>query len=398
MVPHIFNRRLTGISESPTRRIDRIREELSRRGVDVILLSTGQPNIPPPDWVREFLADQIMSGGMELFSYTPVRGRREVVEAVRNDLAEDGLDIGTDNIMLTAGGQSALYSALATLFNEGDEVIVFDPLYFGYQPLLNYFRLKAKVVVEDVENGFQPDPDRVAESIERGRTRGIIIVSPDNPTGRVLRPSIAKALAELSIDYDLWLIVDEAYRTLIYEGEHVYLYNYAPENVVSLGSFSKDPGIPGWRLGYAYGPKKVIEKMSLVTQETVYCPPSIAQVLVGFYLSSEEKRRFRQFIREVYRKRRDATVSAIREYISEARFVVPQGGMFLFIDFSRIPGFEDPEVIANRLLLEYGVAVIPGNYFSERYKRSLRLSFVSEPEYRIREGIRKIGVLLGLTL
>ncbi len=389
-----FNPRVSRIRESPTRRIDEIREELSRIGRDIILLSTGQPSIPPPRYAREKLARDLFEESMDLYSYTPTRGISTVREAVVADLEEDGLELGEGDLALTAGGQSALFAALSALFQEGDEVIVFDPMYFGYWPLLDYLGLRARVIPEDIEAGFQPDLSVVNEALKPGFTKGIILVTPDNPTGRVVEESVARGLAEIAVDNDLWLIVDEAYRTLVYEGRHSYIYNYAPDNVVALGAFSKDPGIPGWRLGYAYGPREAVRRISLVVQETVYCPPSVAQRLVKYYLESGEKRAHREAVRRVYKTRRDAAIQAVERYIPGARYARPQGGMFLFVDLSPAYPNLDSEELARRLLREKSVAVVPGVYFSRRYTSSLRVSFVSEAVERIAEGIRRIGELL----
>ena len=392
-----FNPRVSRIRESPTRKIDEVREELSRKGMDIILLSTGQPSIPPPRYARERLARDLLEESMGLYSYTPTKGISSVRKAVLSDLEEDGLELGSGDLALTAGGQSALFATLSTLFREGDEVIVFDPMYFGYWPLLDYLGIRARVVPEDIEYGFQPDPSMVNEAITPGVTRGIILVTPDNPTGRVVEERVARELAEIAVDNGLWLVIDEAYRTLVYEGGHHYLYNYAPENVVALGAFSKDPGIPGWRLGYAYGPREAVKRISLIVQETVYCPPSVAQRLVEYYLASREKQVYREMVRKTYKARRDAAIQAVERYLRGARYVRPSGGMFLFVDLSPLDPKLDSEELARGLLRDKGVAVVPGVFFSKRYSRSLRLSFVSEDVERIIEGIRRIGEYLDLS-
>jgi aspartate aminotransferase len=388
-----FSPRISALRESPTRKIDELRERLKRENRDVILLSTGQPSIPPPKEVREALAELLKVDSMELYGYTPSQGVAEARQAVSEDLKRlGGLDVPPEQIVLTAGGQAAMFSTLATLIEPGDEVVVMDPTYFGYRPLLEYFGASIKRIVTRLEDGFQPDPEALKSAVGR-KTKAVILVSPDNPTGRTLSLDAAKAVADLAEDYDFWIITDEAYKTLIYEGSHVYIYKLAPERTISINTFSKDPAIPGWRLGYVYGPPEVTPKIKLMNEEMVYCPPSFAQRLVAIYLRSEARMRYIEEVVEVYRQKRDVAVSALRKYVPEARFVTPSGSMFVFVDLARY--VQDGETFARELLERYGVAAVPGAYFSEVYKAAIRISFVTETPQRLEEGIRRIGEAVG---
>ncbi|ABP51455.1 MAG: pyridoxal phosphate-dependent aminotransferase [Pyrobaculum sp.] len=384
--------RIGALRESPTRKIDELRERLRREKRDVILLSTGQPSIPPPREVREAMAELLKVDSMELYGYTPSQGIYETREAISEDLKKlGGLEVSPEQIVLTAGGQAAMFSTLAVLIEPGDEVVVMDPTYFGYRPLLEYFGAVVKTAGTRLEKGFQPEVE-VLKSVVSRRTKAMIIVTPDNPTGRVLREDVARAIADLARDFDFWILTDEAYKTLIYEGNHVYFYKLAPERTISINTFSKDPAIPGWRLGYVYGPAEVMPKIKLVNEEMVYCPPSFAQRLVALYLRSEVRMRYIREVVEIYRQKRDVAVTALRKYIPEAKFAVPAGSMFIFVDLSRY--LNDSESFARDLLERHGVAVVPGSYFSEYYKAAVRISFVTETPQRIDEGIRRIGEAL----
>jgi aspartate aminotransferase len=388
-----FSSRISALRESPTRKIDELRERLKRENRDVILLSTGQPSIPPPREVRETLAELLKIESMDLYGYTPSQGTLETRQAISEDLKRlGGLDVPPEQIVLTAGGQAAMFSTLATLIEPGDEVVIMDPTYFGYRPLLEYFGAVIKRVVTRLEDGFQPDPETLKTVVSR-KTKAIILVSPDNPTGRTLSAEVAKAVVDLAREYDFWIITDEAYKTLIYEGEHIYFYKLAPERTISINTFSKDPAIPGWRLGYVYGPPEVIPKIKLVNEEMVYCPPSFAQRLVAIYLRSEARMRYIKEVVETYRQKRDVAISALRKYVPEARFITPSGAMFIFVDLARY--IQDGESFARELLERHNVAVVPGSYFSDVYKAAVRISFVTETPQRIEEGIRRIGEAVG---
>ncbi len=390
----IASSRIAPLRESPTRRIDRIKEKLQREGRDIILLSTGQPSIPPPRWVREDVRKALEKESMELYRYSPSRGIYDLRRALVDDIKLfRGPELDEDQIVITSGGQAAMFSTLASIIDEGSEVLVFDPMYFGYWPLLEYFGAKLKIVDLSIDEGYQPNLDKVLEVVMRGKTRAIIIVTPDNPTGRVLDRSIARGLAEIASDIDAWVVVDEAYRTLIYEGEHSWFYKYAPDNSIVVGTFSKDPGIPGWRLGYVYGPKTIIDKISIVSEEITYCPPIVAQYLVYWYLTRQEDRlRHLEETKKVYKEKRDLSMMFINKYLPRARYTKPSGSMFILVDLSdylRELGVES-DVFAEKLLEEKGVATVPGKYFGRTVPFSVRISFVAETVERMERGIKYI--------
>ena len=392
-----YNIRVDLFKESPTRKIDVIKEKLQQEGKDIILLSTGQPSILPPIWAREKLAEELLEESMRLYSYTPTQGRKTVLEAIKQELEEHGLKLGDKQITLTAGGQSALFAAITVLFKQGDNVAVFDPMYFGYWPLLDYAGVNVIDIVEDIKHGFKPDLDKLEEIASEKKIKAVILVSPDNPTGRIITREEAERLASLAEKHGFYIIVDEAYRTLVYEGEHQYIYNYAPDRVIALNAFSKDPGIPGWRLGFAYGPEWIIQRIKLVVQETVYCTPSVAQRLVEIYLTDRERRKQHiEKVKQVYKSKRDTIIDEITKTLPKAEYAKPHGGMFLFLNLEEYlkPKSITAEQLSLKLLEGKGVATVPGSYFSKHYRYALRLSFVSETPERLREGIRRLAQLL----
>ncbi len=390
--------RVWRLRESPTRRIDRVREELARRGADLIMLSTGQPGVPPPRWLRERLAELLAADDLKLYSYTPSAGLSELREAIAEDVRRlGGPSLEPEQVVVTAGGQSAMWSVAAALLEPGDEVVLVDPTFFAYPPIVEYHGARVVWVRARPEEGYQPDPEEVKEAIRRGRTKMVVLVTPDNPTGRVLREDVARSIAEYAADAGAWVVVDEAYKTLIYEGRHVWVYRYAPDSVVAVNTFSKDPGLAGWRLGYVYGPRDAVRAVNRVVEHTVYCPPSIAQYAALVYLREWKLRmEFIEWVRSVYARRRDAMIRAVEEHLPDARYVRPQGAMFLVLDLEGyVRGLGvDSEALAERLLAEERVATVPGTYFGTVTRYALRLSFVSEPEHRIAEGVRRIARLV----
>jgi len=329
-----FSNTIGLLRESPTRRIDSIRERLRRENRDIIVLSTGQPSIPPPPRAREELAKELIGGGMELFGYTPSQGMLELREAISSDLKmTGGIDVDPNDVAITAGGQEAMFTTFMAILNPGDEVILMDPTYFGYKPILEYLGAKVRRIRLSMENGFKIDVEELKRSINP-RTKAVVLVSPDNPTGTIIGSSEAKALADLARDRDFWLVSDEAYRMLVYEGRHEYLYKYAPERTISINTFSKDPGMPGWRLGFVYGPSEAISRVKLAGEELTYCPPAVSQRLAIIYLKSSERMSHVQRIVNEYRSKRDLVINEIRKQLPYARFHIPRGSMFIFLDLS----------------------------------------------------------------
>ncbi len=396
----LLSRSTERIEESPTRMLDRVLESTGIKRGDVIRLSAGQPGAPPPGWAVERFTRALEGLGLEAYRYTPSAGRRRLRELIAVDLAETGgPEVSWEQVVVTAGGQEAMYSVLASILDPGSEVVVLEPMYFGYWGLLSLMGARVVVVEERLEEGFRVPVERVQELVSRGRTRAIIVVSPDNPTGRVVGRDDAKALAEIASDAGAWLVVDEAYRTLVYEGGNPVFYDYAPENVVGIGAFSKDPGIPGWRLGYVYGPERLVERARLVSEKIVYCPPLAAQLLVEAYLSDREARLgFIETVRREYRRRRDVALEAVAG-IPGARAAKPQGSMFIYIDLEEAlePLGISSKAFAEELLKRKRVAVVPGEFFERRKRRvyRVRVNFTSEPLERLVEGIERIGEAIG---
>ncbi len=391
-----YNRRVDVLRGSPTRRIDEVRERLAREGRDVILLSTGQPGVPPPRWVREWLAGRLLEEGMRLYSYTPSPGTLGLREAIAGDLREyGGVEVSPEEIVVTAGGQEAMYSVLRVILEPRDKVVVLDPMYFGYWPLLEL--LGAETVVYRTRPGYEVDAEELSSLIVESRPKAVVLVNPDNPTGRVLDAQALRGIAEAVVEAGSWLLVDEAYRTLVYEGSYTSPWRWAPENTVGVGTFSKDPGIPGWRLGYVYAPRWLASKVKLYSEEVVYCPPSIAQALVEAYLRDREaRRRHMEYLHRVYGSRLQALLEAVKSYLPRAIPSRARGGMFVLLDLSAY--LEEAgigvEELAERLLVEEQVAVVPGTYFGSTAEKAVRISFAAETPERIREGVRRLAGLL----
>lgn len=388
-----INPRTYRLRESPTRRIDAIREKLSGEKKDIYLLSAGQPSIPPPIEMRKYISEILLKEDMKYFGYTQSKGISPLREAITEDLRElGGLDLDPENnVVVTAGGQEGMFITLAAMIEEGDEIILTDPVYFGYKPIIEYLEGRIKYTATNLDLRFQLDIEDLKEKIS-GKTKAIVIVSPDNPTGRVLNSETGRALCDLAEEYDFWIVIDEAYKTLIYEGRHFWFWNYQPEHVIGINTFSKDPGFPGWRLGFIYADEEPMKALKLLNEEIVYCPPVIAQLATTYYLNNKLRERFLPNVIDSYRSRRDALADAVQKYLPEVRFMKAQGSMFMFMDFSSYLKrlHMDSTEFAEELLEKMGVAIIPGTLFSDSCRDYMRFSFVIESEGRILRAVKLI--------
>ena len=380
--------------ESFTVKVEEFSDKVSSAGKSVFRFDVGLPGITPPKWSIKQLIKAIERGDISGFSYSPGSGLAELREAIASDLESlGGPRLSPEEVLVVSGGQHAMFVALATILEEGCEVITTDPTYFGYPSLVEYFKCRVRRVPTIPEKGFMIDVDALSESVVKNKTRAIIVVDPDNPTGRVLDRWQARAICEIASDADAWVLVDEAYATLVYEGSKEWLYSMSPERVVGLYTFSKDPGIPGWRLGYLYGSREFIREASLVSRETIYSPPLPAQLLVLGYLTDDRRIGFRESIRLAYISRRDVMVGELLKAGIEA--YKPRGSIFVMADFSEYTLGGDSVSLAEDMLEKARVAVIPGSFFGQTTRKHLRLSFAVEDEARIVEGVKRIREFLG---
>lgn len=386
-MPRRLSSRLSSLAASPMKIIDSL---LGPAGADVIRLHAGEPSLPPPLELVDSLVDDLRRP--ESYAYAPTRGLPELREAVAEELKRDGTSVSFDEVAITPSGTSAIFSAMSVLLDPGDEVILVDPTFMIYRPVIEYLGGRVRWVRASPERGFQPDPDAVAAAIN-DRTKAIVLVDPDNPTGRLLDPDIGRAIAELAQDRGVYLMVDEAYRRIVYEGSYRSVQPYAPDSVIGLGTFSKDPGVPGLRLGYIYGPKDFIDAYASFNGHAFFGASNMSQLYVLRYLRWEGREKFIESVVAEYRRRRDAAVKAMRKYVPSARFTEPRASMYLYADLS--PLVNDAESFASRLASKYRVTVMPGTAFGPANRTFIRVTFVSQPPERLEEGIRRIGEALG---
>jgi aspartate aminotransferase/aminotransferase len=342
------------IQASGIRRVFDLAKELTHP----INLSIGQPHFDVPTPIKEAAIAAILAGHN---GYTVTQGIAELRDKLRQRIRQS-LPQEDREVLITSGTSGGLVLAVLATINPGDEVIIPDPFFVMYPHLV---RMAGGIpVFVDTYPDFQIDPDRIRQAITP-RTKMILFNSPSNPTGTVVSRERVRALAEIASQHGLLLVSDEVYRAFCYEGEFVSPAEYNPD-VLVLDGFSKAYGMTGWRLGYAHGPKQLIEEMAKLQQFTFVCAPSIVQHAGIAALDWDVAPTVAE-----YRRKRDRICQALREHYE---LVVPGGAFYLF---PRVPWGNADEFVA--ACIRQQLLVIPGNVFSQR-DTHFRISYAADDD------------------
>lgn len=331
---------------------------LSKTRKNPINLMVGQPHFDVPDPIKQAAITAIREGKN---SYTMAQGIRELREMIGADVRKQ-LGQAEREVLITSGTLGALVLALECTIDSGDEVVIFDPYFLSYLPLIG--KVGGVAVLVDTSPDFQIDPDKLRAALTP-RTKAIIVNSPGNPTGVVQRPETMEALAKLAQERGILLISDEIYSTFCFDVPFTSPAQFS-EDVLVVSSFSKTHAMTGWRLGYAHGPRKLIDVMGQVQQFTFVCAPSTAQY-AGLTAWPYGMSRYI----EDYRHKRDRVMTGLQGHYQFAR---PEGAFYLYIAAPWGSGSEFvAECIKNDLL------VLPGKCFSQ-WDTHFRLSYAAPDE------------------
>ncbi len=375
-----LNRRIAALKPSATMAAETRATELKAAGVDVISLAAGEPDFDTPERIKE-AARRALSAGQT--KYTPVAGMRELKEAIRLKLKRDnGLDYELAEIMASAGGKQADANIVAALFDEGDEVIIPTPAWVSFVAMVNLSGASATLVECPEENGFILDPERLRRAITP-RTRGIILNSPSNPTGAVYSASQLGELAKILLEADLWVLSDDVYEHIVYDGAVPHMFQVEPRlkaKGFALNSLSKAYAMTGWRIGFAAGPKEVIAAASRLQGQNSGNPNSITQYAAIEALTGPQDE-IRAMMEE-FRRRRQLVVERVRQIPGFSLPNVPGGAFYVFPNISELIGMKldgrvisDGNSFADLILDAARVAIVGGNDFGAPHH--VRLSYAA---------------------
>jgi len=360
--------------------------DLKRAGVDVIAMTAGEPDFQPPAHVIAAAHEAITRG---LTKYTAVQGTLDLREAIAaKHLRENGLVYTPDRVSVSTGGKQVLYNAFMAILNPGDEVILPAPYWVSYPPQIELAGGVTVTVPTLAEDGFVPDPEAIAAAITP-RTRAILVNSPSNPTGAVIPEGVLKAIADLAERHDLWLISDELYEHMVYEGSFTPVAQWYPERTILVHGASKGYALTGWRIGWGCGPTDVIKAMNRLQGQVTSNANAIAQYATQVALNSvEETAAFQAMTRAAYRERRDVIVEGLNAIGLPTP--TPQGAFYVMADTRSI----DPdENVAGAVLLDRArVAVVPGTDFGA--PGFVRMSYACSLD-QVRTALARIAEVLG---
>lgn len=362
-------------------------ERLRSEGVDLIDLGAGEPDFPTPRNVKDAAELAIEQN---FTRYTATSGiaplRKAITEMMRRDF---GASYDPSEVLVTMGGKQALFNAMATLLNPGDEVLIPSPYWVTFPEIAKF--LGAHPFIIDTEPTDFLLTARAVSNAVSSRTKLLIINSPNNPTGRVIPPEEFQEIVEIAAARDVWVISDECYLYFAYPPAAPFSAGQLPEAIRSrimiCGSFSKTHAMTGWRLGFAMGPKPWIQSMLKVQSHSTSNANSMTQkAAIEAAIGPQEA--VHSMIAE-YKRRRDWIVPALNE-IEGITCAMPEGAFYVMPDVKRLLGGRvHGSIELSKLLLdEERVVVTPGAAFGiEGY---LRISYANSLE-AIKEGIRRIG-------
>lgn len=360
-------------------------QERIEKGDDILLLSQGDPDFDTPAPIVQAAIDSLLAGNTH---YPEVRGQRKFREAIaRRHTSRSGHAVEANNVVVLAGAQCALYCVTQCVLNPGDEVIVAEPMYVTYEAVFGACGAKVIPVSVRSENGFRVQAEDVAALITP-RTRAIALNSPHNPSGASLPRATWEAIAELCIRHDLWVISDEVYSELLYDGEHISPASLPgmAERTATINSLSKSYAMTGWRVGWVVGPLELCEHLENLALCMLYGSPDFVQDAACTALEANLPEV--EAMRDAYRQRRDLVIDCLKDSAG-IRTVRPDGGMFVMVDI-RATGLSAQE-FSNLLLDHHGVSVLAGEAFGPSAAGHIRLGLVLGEE-PLREACRRIAL------
>jgi aspartate/methionine/tyrosine aminotransferase len=367
--------------------------ELIRQYPGTISLGQGVVHYAPPSQsvnaLQTFLADA------ENHKYKLVDGLPLLLEGLSTKLREENkVPVGGGNrVMVTAGGNMAFMNAILAIADPGDEIILQTPYYFNHEMAVTIANARAVLVATD--SNYQLRPEAIRQAITP-RTRAIVTISPNNPTGAVYPENSLREVNQICQDRGLYHIHDEAYENFLYDGATHFSPASLPnsvEHTISLFSFSKAYGFASWRIGYMVLPEHLVTAVKKIQDTILICAPVISQYAAAGALQAGSAY-CREKLAEITEVRHLA-LQAFSE-LKDICTVPPAGGAFYFL--LRLRAALDPMEIAGRLIREHRVAVIPGNAFGVRDECCLRVAYAAlrkdtaaEALGRLVSGLRKIS-------
>ncbi len=367
--------RITGMAGSATVQVMNKARALKQQGIDIMDLGGGDPDFDTPEHIQKAAIQAMQSG---FTHYVASSGIPQLRKAVAQKLARDnGVEADPDKgIIVTSGGKLALYATLMALINEGDEVILPEPAWVTYRPVIQLAGGTTVPLNLTAENGFSLTAEML-KAVITPRSKALVLNSPSNPTGKVLTREELETIAAAARENDLYVVTDEMYEKIIFDGrQHVSIASLPgmAERTLVLNGHSKAYAMTGWRLGYLAGPPALVKEIGKIQEQTATCAPSFVQI--GGVAALEGPQEPVARMTAEYERRRNFFVDMLND-IPHVSCFKPEGAFYAFPKFDL--GLDSIKV-ADMLLEKARVAGTPGSAFGAAGEGHVRFSFATSPE------------------
>lgn len=393
-----LSQRAQGAQPSPTLALTARAQELRRQGVDVLSFTAGEPDFDTPEFAKTGALEAIHAGYTK---YTPTPGILPLREAISEKFErENGLRYAPDQIVVSCGAKHSLFGVFMAILDPGDEVIIPTPCWVSYPEQVKLMGAVPVYVPADETTDFLPDYDALRRAITP-RTKAIVLNTPCNPTGAVFGRKQLKEIASLALTHDLWLVVDEIYEYLVYDG-HTHesvgaLGKEVLNRTITVNGVSKSFAMTGWRIGYLGAPREVAQAVSRLQDQMTSNACTIAQHAALAALQNADST-WRETLLTTFNRRRQLMVDGLNS-VEGVQCWTPRGAFYAYANVQGLIGrqfngrtLESSADVAEFLLSEARVATVPGEGFCA--PGYIRLSYATS-EAIIQAGIERIAEAVG---
>jgi aspartate/methionine/tyrosine aminotransferase len=361
--------------------------ELEAQGRSIVHLEIGEPDFDTPKHIVDAAVEALRSGKTH---YGPSTGLPELREAIAADFTKRrGTRIAADQVTVLAGGKPAIFFPLLALLDEGDEAIYPNPGFPIYESMIEFSGAKAVPLPLRESNQFRTDVDELKRLITP-KTKLVIVNSPHNPCGSVLKPDDVKRIAELCAEKSIWLFSDEIYCRIIYEEQHATPLQWGDrDRIIVLDGFSKTFAMTGWRLGYSIAPAELATRIARLQTNCNSCPATFSQIAAVSALNGPQDEVDRM-VRE-FKQRRDVVVKGLNA-IPGVSCITPHGAFYAFANIQKT-GMASRD-LQRALLDEAGVGTLSGTAFGRHGEGFVRLSYANSVA-NLEEALRRMKAWIG---
>ena len=387
-----LSNKVMDITPSSTLAVTAKAKQMKAEGIDVVGFGAGEPDFDTPEHIKQAAIKAIEDG---FTKYTPASGTVELKKAICHKLKnENGLDYKQNQIVISNGAKHSLTNAFTAILNPGDEVIIPAPFWLSYPQMVKLADGVPVIVYAKKENDFKVTIEDLEKAVT-DKTKALVVNSPSNPTGVVYTEKELRAIADFAVKYDLYVISDEIYEKLIYDGiKHVSIASFNEEiykRTIIINGVSKSYSMTGWRIGYLAASEDVAKAISNVQSHATSNPNSIAQKATLAALTGPQD--CVEVMRKEFEARRNYMVERLSK-ISSFSIIKPQGAFYVVIDISNILGkefegrkIETADDFSEILLEKESVAVVSCTDFG--FSNCIRLSYAISLE-NIKKGLDRI--------